>query len=107
MRYLVMARVKPGRTDALEEAIDDRSLGAGSVAGGEYLKDMRHARRMDDGTIRWVETCFCPTPVSSASAGGGRPARWAGTRERRVPRRDSLVADSLGVRLMARRVSRD
>ena len=63
MRYLVTARVKPGRTDALEESIDDRSLGAGSVAGGEYLKDMRHARRMDDGSIRWVETCFCPTPL--------------------------------------------
>jgi len=33
MRYLVTARVKPGRGDALERAIDDRTLGEGSIAG--------------------------------------------------------------------------
>ena len=44
MRYLVTAHVKPGRRDALRRAIDDGSLGAGSVAGDEYLHDMDHAR---------------------------------------------------------------
>ncbi len=63
MRYLVRARVKPGREQALLEAIEDGSLGAGSVAGDEYLHNMDDARLMDDGTARWVEVCFGPTPL--------------------------------------------
>jgi hypothetical protein len=64
MRYLVTARVKPGRREALQRAIDDGSLGAGSVAGDEYLRDMAQARQLDDGRVKWVETCFCPTPLA-------------------------------------------
>jgi hypothetical protein len=63
MRYLVTARVKPGRRDALEQAIDDRTLGAGSIAGDEYLHDMATARELPDGCVKWVETCFCATPL--------------------------------------------
>lgn len=63
MRYLVRARVKPGREAALLEAIDTGALGAGSIAGDEYLRDMDQAREMPDGTIRWVEVCYCPTPL--------------------------------------------
>ena len=63
MRYLVRARVKPGREAALLRAIEDRTLGRGSVAGGEYLRNMGEARLCDDGTARWVEVCFCATPL--------------------------------------------
>ena len=63
MRYLVTARVKPGRRDALERAIDDGSLGRGSIAGDEYVHNMREARQLPDGCVKWVETCFCPTPL--------------------------------------------
>ena len=63
MRYLVRARVKPGCEAALQQAIDDGILGAGSVAGGEYIRNMKNARLCDDGTARWVEVCFCPTPL--------------------------------------------
>ena len=63
MRYLVTARVKPGREAALLQAIEDGTLGAGSVAGGEYLRNMTDARLRDDGTLRWVEVCFCATPL--------------------------------------------
>ena len=63
MRYLVRARVKAGREAALVDAIDNGTLGAGSIAGDEYLRDMSHARLMDDGTVRWVEVCFCPSPL--------------------------------------------
>jgi len=63
MRYLVRARIKPGKEEALLRAIEDRTLGAGSVAGGEYIRDMNHARLCDDGTARWVEVCYCPTPL--------------------------------------------
>jgi hypothetical protein len=60
----VTARVKPGRLAALRRAIDTRSLGRGSVAGGEYLRDMAHARELPDGRVKWVETCFCATPLA-------------------------------------------
>ena len=63
MRYLVRARVKPGREAALLCAIEDGTLGRGSVAGGEYLRNMGDARLCDDGTTRWVEVCFCATPL--------------------------------------------
>jgi hypothetical protein len=63
MRYLVTARVKPGRREALDRAIDTGTLGAGSIAGDEYLHDMAHARQLPDGSVTWVETCFCATPL--------------------------------------------
>ncbi len=64
MRYLVTARVKPGRLDALRRAIDDETLGAGSIAGDEYLRNMAAARELPDGQVKWVETCFCGTPLA-------------------------------------------
>lgn len=63
MRYLVTARVKPGREQALLEAIENRALGRGSVAGEEYLRNMTDARLRTDGSIRWVEVCFCAVPL--------------------------------------------
>src|SRR6266446_3820639 len=44
MRYLVKARVKPGKKQALLRAIEDGRLGRGSVADDEYLWDMQQAR---------------------------------------------------------------
>jgi hypothetical protein len=64
MRYLVTARVKPGRAEPLAQAIDDGTLGRGSVAGGEYLRDMDAARELADGRVQWVEVCFCQTPLA-------------------------------------------
>ena len=63
MRYLVTARVKPGREKALARAIEDRTLGAGSVAGSEYLHNMDTARLLRDGSVKWVEVCYCDTPL--------------------------------------------
>ena len=64
VRYLVTAQVKPGQSRALARAIDAGSLGFGSVAGGEYLRNMDAAREMDDGRVKWVEVCFCDTPLA-------------------------------------------
>jgi hypothetical protein len=61
---VVTARVKSGQENALREAIRDGSLGAGSVAGSEYLRDMAHARELSDGREKWVETCFCAAPLA-------------------------------------------
>ena len=63
MRYLVRARVKPGREGDLLRAINDETLGLGSVAEGEYLRNMKEARLCADETARWVEVCYCPTPL--------------------------------------------
>jgi hypothetical protein len=63
MRYLVRARVKPGCERALLKAIEDGTLGQGSVAEGEYLRNMLQARLCEDETTRWVEVCYCPTPL--------------------------------------------
>ena len=64
MRYLVTARVTPGKDNALAAAIDRGTLGQGSVAGGEYLRAMAAARQLDDGRVQWVEVCFCATPLA-------------------------------------------
>jgi hypothetical protein len=63
MRYLVKARLKPGREQALVKAIKERTLGRGSIAGDEYLYDMEQARVQEDGTAVWVEVCYCATPL--------------------------------------------
>jgi len=63
MRYLVRARIKPGREADLLRAIDNETLGHGSVAEGEYLRNMKDAQLCADRTVRWVEVCYCPTPL--------------------------------------------
>ena len=63
MRYLVRARIKQGREGDLLKAIANETLGQGSVAEGEYLRNMGDARLCDDETVRWVEVCYCPTPL--------------------------------------------
>ena len=63
MRYLVTARVKAGQHRALNRAIEERTLGEGSIAGDEYLRNMADARQLPDGRVKWVETCFCWTPL--------------------------------------------
>jgi hypothetical protein len=63
MRYLVRARIKPGREGDLLQVIENETLGQGSVAEGEYLRNMSDARLCADQTVRWVEVCYCPTPL--------------------------------------------
>lgn len=63
MRYLVKARPIPARKAELLAKVADGSLGTGSVAFGEYEKNMHQARELDDGTVCWLEVCFCSTPL--------------------------------------------
>jgi hypothetical protein len=63
MRYLVKARVKPEKKSALMQAVNDGTLGQGSIAGDEYIHDLQHARVSEDGTAQWVEVCYCATPL--------------------------------------------
>ena len=64
MRYLVTARVKAGKESELADAIDQGTLGRGSVAGGEYDRNMRDARALDEGRVQWVEVCYCYEPLA-------------------------------------------
>jgi len=64
MRYLVKARLKAGRSESLVRAIDQKTLGRGSIAGDEYLHNMEQARVDGDGVARWVECCFCDPPLA-------------------------------------------
>jgi hypothetical protein len=63
MRYLVKARVRPGRERALATAIANGTLGRGSIAADEYLADMDQARVDRTGAAHWVEVCFCDLPL--------------------------------------------
>ena len=55
--------MKPGLEHALLKAIHEETLGRGSVAEGEYLRNMQDARLCADESTRWVEVCYCPTPL--------------------------------------------
>jgi hypothetical protein len=68
MRYLVTARVKPGCEQRLAHAIETRTLGAGSIAGGEYLRNMETARLLRNGSVKWIEVCYCETPLQEERA---------------------------------------
>jgi hypothetical protein len=63
MRYLVKARVRPGEDKELLDAVASGELGRGSVAGDEYLRNMHDARLREDGSVQWVEVCYCATPL--------------------------------------------
>lgn len=60
---MVKARLKEHKASKLKIVIDDYTLGLGSIAGDEYIRDMKHARQLKDGTICWIEVCFCRIPL--------------------------------------------
>jgi len=64
VRYLVRAKLKSGKSKRLLQAIDDGTLGKGSIAGDEYIYNMTEARENGDGAATWVETCFCDPPLA-------------------------------------------
>ena len=51
--------MKPGCEKPLLQAIEEGTLGRGSVAEGEYLRNMDEARMDGDETARWIEICYC------------------------------------------------
>ena len=63
VRYRVTAKIKAGQTHPLGQAIEEQTLGRGSVAGEEYLRNMAEARQLENGSVQWVEVCYCPTPL--------------------------------------------
>ncbi len=64
MKYLVRAKLKESKLSELMQEIRSGTLGTGSVAFGEYVRNMKQARVLDDGTVCWIEICFCPVPLN-------------------------------------------
>jgi hypothetical protein len=66
MRYILQAKVIPGKAGALLQALRDRSFGRGFPYGdlGENLRDDCFVDA--DGTVRWVETCYCRESLNVA-----------------------------------------
>jgi hypothetical protein len=64
VRYLVKAKLRPGKAEPLLNAIAGETLGKGSIAGDEYIYDMGQARVNEQGVAIWVETCFCDPPLA-------------------------------------------
>ena len=64
VRYLVKAKIKPGQSPSLLEAINRGTIGKGSIAGDEYIHNMNEARLNSSGVATWVETCFCDPPLA-------------------------------------------
>lgn len=64
MKYLVQATLKEDMASELFEEVRKGTLGTGSVAFGEYVRNMKQARVLDDGRVCWVEVCFCATPLN-------------------------------------------
>jgi hypothetical protein len=58
MRYLVSAKVRPGKTEELLAAIEKKSFGKEFPYGdlGEVLCE---GRVDDSGMVRWIEVCYC------------------------------------------------
>jgi hypothetical protein len=67
MRYLVSARVRPGRRAELLAALEEGRFSEGFPYGdlGEVLAE---GRVDDEGTIRWVEVCYCREYLGAALA---------------------------------------
>tara|TARA_Y100000588_G_scaffold381232_1_gene466517 strand:+ start:1541 stop:1927 length:387 start_codon:yes stop_codon:yes gene_type:complete len=59
MRYLIKARLKEQKKKALLKAIDEQTLGYGSIAYPTFTKCMKSARILDNGEIHWIEVCYC------------------------------------------------
>jgi len=64
VRYLVKAKLKPGKSPGLLKSINNGTLGKGSIAGEEYIYNMSEARLDSGGVTTWVETCFCDPPLA-------------------------------------------
>ncbi|QDV35513.1 hypothetical protein [Tautonia plasticadhaerens] len=58
MRYLISARVRPGKRAELLTALEDGSFGAG-FPYGDLGAVLRRGRVDASGAIRWVEVCYC------------------------------------------------
>lgn len=60
MKYLVRARLKEGAADQVRDVIATGSVpGAPSYFAGHLANCFAEAQRQNDGSVLWIETCYC------------------------------------------------
>jgi hypothetical protein len=68
MLYAVTAKLIPQRATEFHTRLTDGSIAAQRPDGQEIVEAMQRARVAPDGTVRWTETCYCPTPLAHERA---------------------------------------
>jgi hypothetical protein len=68
MLYAVSARLISDRGHEFRTRLTDGSIAAQRPDGAEIVAAMQRARVAPDGTVRWTETCYCPTPLQHERA---------------------------------------
>jgi len=64
MLYAVSAKLISDRAPEFHTRLTDGSIASQRPDGAEIVAAMKRARAAPDGTVRWTETCYCPTPSS-------------------------------------------
>ncbi len=69
MKYLVQARVKEGATEQVRRVIDRGKVpGAPSYFADHLAECFAEAQRQEDGSVLWIETCYCERYLGEALA---------------------------------------
>ena len=63
MYYVVTARFKPETAAGFYEKLTDGTIQNQKPDGKEIVASMRRAKFSQEGTVRWSEVCYCPTPL--------------------------------------------
>ena len=63
MIYAVTAHLIDDRRAEFHRRLTDGTIAAQRPDGSEIVASMRRARIAEDGTVRWTELCYCPTPL--------------------------------------------
>jgi len=68
MLYAVSAKLIPDRAPEFHTRLIDGSIASQPPDGAEIVAAMKRACAAPDGTVRWTETCYCPTPLQHERA---------------------------------------
>jgi hypothetical protein len=68
MLYAVSAELIADRAPEFYTRLTDGSIASQRPDGAEIVAAMKRARAAPDGTVRWTETCYCPTPLEHERA---------------------------------------
>ena len=69
MKYLVRARLKKDAEGGVREAIERGAVPGAPSYFADHLADcFAEARRQEDGSVLWIETCYCERYFGEALA---------------------------------------
>ncbi len=69
MKYLVRAHLKKGTEDRLREVIRRGEVPGAPSYFADHLADcFAEAQRQEDGSLLWIETCYCERYLGEALA---------------------------------------